>query len=277
MENSFVLKQTGRPQDVAATLISVNRQSDQIVQLVPKDPQQMENGGGHPWTIENGVNSTLLLFNPAGKAVTFTVNIPIGNKKLWSKLYVLQPGETKSISLRELVERQAKDKDDVLLPKDLQGGEVTWLTPDPGEGLGRVIQTDESRLLARNFSCGNYIVLCSNSLANNFAGLIVGFDGYLGQSQCAGLHDSANYIVITHGSGTTATVTKYYHTTILPGLGVNSPVSVGQQIGTVDTSGCSSGPHTHIELRINNVLVNFTLPCDNSHFDAAGTWYDDGP
>jgi hypothetical protein len=26
---------------------------------------------------------------------------------------------------------------------------------------------------------------------------------------------------------------------------------------------------------LNGAVINFTIPCDNSHFDAADTWYDD--
>jgi hypothetical protein len=54
-----------------------------------------------------------------------------------------------------------------------------------------------------------------------------------------------------------------------------SHVTGGQQIGTIDISGCTSAPHTHIQRKRNGVLVNFTIPCDNSHFDDPSTYYDD--
>jgi hypothetical protein len=40
-------------------------------------------------------------------------------------------------------------------------------------------------------------------------------------------------------------------------------------------SGCTSGPHTHVQRKVNGVLVNFTMPCNNSHFDDPSTYYDD--
>jgi murein DD-endopeptidase MepM/ murein hydrolase activator NlpD len=52
-------------------------------------------------------------------------------------------------------------------------------------------------------------------------------------------------------------------------------VTGGQQIGTIDISGCTSAPHTHIQRKVSGVLVNFTMPCDNSHFDNPSGYYDD--
>ena len=96
-----------------------------------------------------------------------------------------------------------------------------------------------------------------------------------GQPHCAGQNSPANYIQIT---GSDQGVTRLYHVTILPALAQQPtpiPITGGQQIGTIDISGCTSGPHTHIQRKFNGVLVNFTMPCDNSHFDDPSTYYDD--
>lgn len=95
--------------------------------------------------------------------------------------------------------------------------------------------------------------------------------------ECAGKHDTADYVIITTGAGSSAIQTMYYHVNPLPSLQVNQLVVAGQQIGTVVLSGCTNAPHTHIQAKIRGVLVNFTLPCDNSHFDGGSYWYDDGP
>lgn len=90
-------------------------------------------------------------------------------------------------------------------------------------------------------------------------------------SSCAGQGYPANYVEITGGDGY---VTRYVHVTATVAQG--DPVSAGQQIGTVDISGCTSGPHVHMARHSSaGVIVNFTIPCDNSHFDAANTFYDD--
>jgi hypothetical protein len=88
-------------------------------------------------------------------------------------------------------------------------------------------------------------------------------------STCAGQHYKANYVEITGSDGA---ITRYVH--VSPTV-TQGPVTAGQQIGTVDISGCTTGPHTHIERWLNGVRVNFTLPCDNSHFDPADSWVDD--
>ena len=64
------------------------------------------------------------------------------------------------------------------------------------------------------------------------------------------------------------------HVTVLPSIAINTAVSAGQQIGTVDISGCTSGPHVHMQSK-SGVTINFTIPCDGSHFDDASTFYDD--
>ena len=90
-------------------------------------------------------------------------------------------------------------------------------------------------------------------------------------SQCAGQHYPANYINITDANGNR---TRLVHVTALPGLSEGQTVSAGQQVGTVDNSGCTSGPHVHMSRKQAGTVVNFTIPCDNSHFDSSG-FYDD--
>jgi len=92
--------------------------------------------------------------------------------------------------------------------------------------------------------------------------------------QCAGQNSPANFIEIRSDSD--QALTRLYHVTILPSLAtIGTHVAGGQQIGTIDISGCTSAPHTHIQRKVNGVLVNFTTPCDNSHFDDPSGYYDD--
>lgn len=93
-------------------------------------------------------------------------------------------------------------------------------------------------------------------------------------SQCAGQNSPADFIEIRSDSD--QALTRLYHVTILSTLAtVGTHVTGGQQIGTIDLSGCTSAAHTHIQRKIGGVLVNFTRPCDNSHFDDPSTFYDD--
>lgn len=63
------------------------------------------------------------------------------------------------------------------------------------------------------------------------------------------IHCYGNLIVIDHGNGY---VTFYAHLSainVYPGQIVNQ----GQAIGAVGTTGCSSGPHLHFEIRLNGI------------------------
>jgi murein DD-endopeptidase MepM/ murein hydrolase activator NlpD len=93
-------------------------------------------------------------------------------------------------------------------------------------------------------------------------------------SVCGGTGVPANFIELQQDSD--GALTRLYHVTILANLATKGThVNGGVQIGTIDISGCTSAPHTHIQRKVGGVLVNFTMPCDNSHFDDPGTYYDD--
>ncbi len=59
-------------------------------------------------------------------------------------------------------------------------------------------------------------------------------------------------LILDHGLGVT---TGYYHLSAAP-LAVGERVTTGQVIGALGSSGLSTGPHLHWELRVHNVAVN---------------------
>ena len=62
----------------------------------------------------------------------------------------------------------------------------------------------------------------------------------------------ANYVVINHGDGSK---TEYWHMKAIT-VSVGQTVSQGQKIGTIGSTGYSTGPHLHFVIRINGARVN---------------------
>ncbi len=61
------------------------------------------------------------------------------------------------------------------------------------------------------------------------------------------------YCVIYHSNGTT---TLYAHMNAMPSVSVGDTVSAGQTIGYVGSTGWSTGPHCHFEIRVNGSCVD---------------------
>ena len=163
LQNSFVVHSDGAPGDLVAKFVSRGDSRLHEVELQAKDEADMENAGAHPWSTENSTESTLLLFNHSNAAQTFTVTVSAGGVD-WQKEYKLASMQTKAISIRELVEEQAKDDKGNALPKDAKSGEAGWLVTDMAKGSGRLLQSDRSIAMARNFSCGYSGLLCGSQI-----------------------------------------------------------------------------------------------------------------
>jgi len=61
-----------------------------------------------------------------------------------------------------------------------------------------------------------------------------------------------NYVVISHGTGSS---TLYAHMSSIA-VSAGQSVSKGQTIGYVGSTGCSTGPHCHFEIRVGGSLVD---------------------
>ena len=72
------------------------------------------------------------------------------------------------------------------------------------------------------------------------------------QESCGCGHGYGNYVVIKHSNGF---ATLYGHMTSVK-VNVGDNVKKGQQIGTMGSTGYSTGNHLHFEIRFNGVYVN---------------------
>ncbi|MGH9734950.1 MAG: hypothetical protein ACRD8A_10220 [Candidatus Acidiferrales bacterium] len=160
IQNSFVVSSDGTPGDVLAKLVSKSDDGIRELELMGKDEMDTDNGGNHPWSIKDGADATLLLFNPTNSAQYFNV-ILSGGGITWYKAYHLQPMQTESIGIRELIQNRVKDDKGNTLPVNAQEGQVDWYVPARNAGRGRILETNKAALMARNFSCGGQIMICS--------------------------------------------------------------------------------------------------------------------
>jgi hypothetical protein len=163
LQNSFIVYSDGAPGDLIAKYVSRGDSQLHEVELQAKDYGDMQNAGGHPWSIEGSAESTLLLFNHSNSMQAFTVRVSTASVE-WQKEFTLAPMQTKAIGIRELVDEQVKDDRGRTLPKDSQSGEAGWLVTDFATSSGRLLQSDRSIGMARNFSCGYSGLLCGASI-----------------------------------------------------------------------------------------------------------------
>ncbi len=162
LQNSFLVSSDAASGLLAAKFVAGGGPPLRRVELQAKDERDTHNGGVHPWSIENGTESTLLLFNHGAATQKFAVSV--GGSETWQKTYTLAKMQTQSVSLRDLIESRTKDDTGRTLPPTLQTGEVNWFVPDSTESSGRLLHTDRAAGMARNYSCGYSGLLCGASV-----------------------------------------------------------------------------------------------------------------
>jgi hypothetical protein len=156
---SLFVETDKKPGEVLGKAVSRSDGNLYEVELLEKDEMDENNGGIHPWSVEGDTESHLLFFNHSKKPQVFGVGISSG-AILWDKKYTLAPNETREISINELIQDKVPDEKGRTLSWKLQRGVVNWMVPDSGNGTGRLMVTSRSKGMARNFSCGNFLVVC---------------------------------------------------------------------------------------------------------------------
>jgi hypothetical protein len=152
--NSFLTISDATPGDVMAKLVAKGDSQLREVELLGKDGLGEENAGAHPWSLEHGTESILVLFNHGIGAQYFTVLVS-ADKVIWRKAYLLKPMQTKAINIRDLVEKRVRDEKGKVLPRTAVRGEVGWVSAGKGIGKGRILQSNPRTAMARSFSCGS--------------------------------------------------------------------------------------------------------------------------
>ena len=158
LQNTFEVVSDQPPGEVVDNLFSRSETGIRLVALPGKDLDNSHNAGNHPWTVADGTDSTILLFNETAAEEDFAVLVSSG-QAFWSKKYSLAPLATKAIDINELIADQVKDDKGYVFPRSLQSGQANWYyTPQFG-GAGRVLQSNLAQHSARSFSCGEHSVI----------------------------------------------------------------------------------------------------------------------
>jgi murein DD-endopeptidase MepM/ murein hydrolase activator NlpD len=104
--------------------------------------------------------------------------------------------------------------------------------------------------------------------------LVAKVDGNDDRSCSFGAPDTPNFVVIRHGDGTIA---RYLHLKrgSVTSLAIGSAIAAGQVLGKVGSSGISTGPHLHFELRAGNVAGAAVIdPYQGQCNTVASAWSD---
>jgi hypothetical protein len=108
LQNTLLVEADGEPADVVSKFVARGDSGLRAVELLGKDLKDPMNGGNHPWSIEDGSDSTLLLFNASDSSQYFNVVIAAG-AVMWQKAYHLKQMQTVAVGIRELISREVKD------------------------------------------------------------------------------------------------------------------------------------------------------------------------
>jgi hypothetical protein len=166
LQNSFLVLSDASPGDLLTKLISVTPLRPGEVEMLGKDQLDRENVGTQPWSIEDGTESTLLLFNHSNAPQTFHVLIS-GNATTWQKDYDLQSMQTEGINIGDLIANRTPNDAGKTIPAGSTAGEVTWVIGLHGVGRGRILQSNATTGMARSFSCGQVATIASANWTTN--------------------------------------------------------------------------------------------------------------
>ncbi len=164
-QNSFLIRSKAQPGDIIAKMDFKSSGPVPNLELLAKDEQHWQTFGDHPWSVENGTRSTLLLFNHSALVKEATIRIGSGDQ-IWLKIIRLQPNETRAISVNRLIQGGTLDDKKHTIDKRTTSGEIAWFVPSPGspEVSGRLVQIDAAGHSAHSFSCYIGSGVCALSL-----------------------------------------------------------------------------------------------------------------
>jgi hypothetical protein len=167
--NSVVVEADGAPGELISSVqLQQESQGNDVIGTLPwKDQGQAENGGEHPWSINGGMSSDVLLFNADPKVKNQSVQFTVyADGQFWTRSLTVDPLATVRVSLKDIIQKQELDDKGRSLSKTSMSGIVTWSTGLNPRIFGKLIQADEYTGISRAYACGQYVSACGVALTN---------------------------------------------------------------------------------------------------------------
>jgi len=174
---SVVVSADGEPGEVMTGIQALSSPNDSSSNLAfPwKDRAERANGGQHPWRIDGGFSSTIVLFNPDQTASNSIALSVYADNKTWTKLVPVPPQSTVIIRLDDIINKQEPDDKGRTLSHESTHGIVGWFTLTNPRIFGHVVQVNALNHVVRPFACAQYTDICGADVTNLQVG--VGLQG----------------------------------------------------------------------------------------------------
>lgn len=169
LDGSLIVHSDGPIGETLSDIQLLSRSSDGLPASVPllwKDQAQVFNGGQHPWRIDGGFTSTVLLFNPDQHEANSIRVFIYSENKTWTKDFSLPPLATVPVRLNDIITKQEKDEKGKTLPPTSASGLVLWFTLRNPKIFGQLVQTDRISGVVRPFACFTQVVVCGGTIDN---------------------------------------------------------------------------------------------------------------
>jgi len=166
LDTSLVVQTDAAIGEVLSDVQSLSSSDDSplAIPLPWKDQAQVFNGGQHPWRIDGGFSSTVLLFNPdqhAANSITLSI---YSDNKAWTKPFSVPPLATVPVRLDDIIAKQQPDDKGKTLSRTSTRGLVTWFTLVNTKIFGQLVQADTVNGVVRPFACASGTAVCGATI-----------------------------------------------------------------------------------------------------------------
>jgi len=175
----------GMPGTVIGRLTSYDSRGDYSFDAPVKDPLAGANrtNGSYPWRLDNGYTTVVHLKNITDRDVEAMVQIRYEGGSYNPDLVKLAPYQTIAVDIRQLRDNQQEDIRGVVMPKEIESGQVVWYEQERGSLIGRAEIANVEAGISSSFSCPGVcpcgLVFSSGSLNPSSGRALVTESGFM--------------------------------------------------------------------------------------------------